>query len=181
MRGGPLGALVALSCPSASLCVALDDERHLLTSTDPTGGASAWRTSSINSDGPLGAVECASPSLCLALPGSGGEIFTSTDPGGSAAWNETDIGGGLALNGASCATVSLCVAFGSSPPHLGAGASYDPSQGVFVTSTGPTGGGAAWTVTNVPDQLTGLSCAPTSLCVATDKLGRIVVGKIAVG
>jgi hypothetical protein len=34
--------LQGVSCPSISLCVAIDQEGDVVTSTDPTGGAATW-------------------------------------------------------------------------------------------------------------------------------------------
>ena len=44
------GTSDAVSCPSVSLCVAGDENGNILTSTDPTGGASAWTKSQIDRD-----------------------------------------------------------------------------------------------------------------------------------
>ena len=57
------------------------------------------------------------------------------------------------ITGVSCPSVNFCVAVDDS--------------GNVVTSTNPTGGAAAWTVTNVGGyDLTGVSCPSSVLCVA---------------
>ena len=38
--------LQAVSCPSATLCVAVDNDGNAITSTNPTGGAGAWTVKS---------------------------------------------------------------------------------------------------------------------------------------
>src|SRR5581483_6109801 len=62
-----LGELVtAISCPSASLCVAVDNIGNVITSTNPTGGASAWTVTSVDSPNALLAVSCpASTTFCV--------------------------------------------------------------------------------------------------------------------
>ena len=75
-----------VSCPSASLCAAVDLS-DILTSTDPTGGASAWTKATIDPGQALKAVSCPSVSLCVAGD-CNGNILTSTNPtGGANAWS----------------------------------------------------------------------------------------------
>jgi hypothetical protein len=161
--------LDSISCPSASLCVAVDSAGHLFTSTDPTGGASAWTKTSVPG---LIAVTCPSVSLCVgvtqAIPALGGTvsvIYTSTDPtGGASAWNAGYTANGVnsAFSNVACASVSLCVATSDS--------------GDVVTSTNPAGGATAWTAANVDGtaELPGISCPSVSLCVATDENGNVI-------
>jgi hypothetical protein len=78
-----------VDCLSASRCVAVDNNGDVLTSTDPTGGPSAWTFTNVapypganlgkfEPNGMFG-VSCPSVSLC-AIAGNEGQIFTSTDP-----------------------------------------------------------------------------------------------------
>ncbi len=76
----PLSHLNGVSCPSASLCVAVDWSGDVVTSTDPTAATPTWTI--INVDGryhQLLGVSCPSTSLCVAGDG-GGNVVTSTDP-----------------------------------------------------------------------------------------------------
>ena len=78
--------LDAVSCPSARLCVATDDDGNVWTSTDPTGGVAAWTETNV--DGPekiLSGVSCPTESLCVAVDRGGGDVLTSTDPSGGGA------------------------------------------------------------------------------------------------
>jgi hypothetical protein len=80
----------AVSCPSVSLCVAVDLAGNVLTSTDPTGGASAWARTLIDRVY-LTAISCPSVSLCVAGDELG-NIVTSTDPtGGANAWRSAAV------------------------------------------------------------------------------------------
>ena len=156
-RPEPVG-FAAVSCPSASLCVASDQEGNILSSTSPTGGSTAW-----NSAGALiyptsgGGVSCPSISLCAAVGVT--SVATATDPsGGASAWTTAPIGGYPDLGAISCPSVSLCVAVGGGP-----------NGPIILTSTDPTGGTSSWTTASIPPggRLSGVSCPSVSLCVAT--------------
>jgi len=76
------------------------------------------------------------------------------------AWTVTNADGANGIANISCPTESLCAAV--SP------------QGV-ITSTNPTGGAGAWTVTNVGSEyLSDISCPTVSLCVAVDRSRHVV-------
>ena len=161
-----------MSCPSISLCVAVDVFGNVITSTDPTGGKRAWKI--VNIDGELGylsSVSCPSVSLCVAFDWSG-NVLTSTDPtGGKRAWRITHVYRPMLVRGirlgptaVSCASASLCVAVGW--------------FGQLLTSTDPTGGAHAWSLTR-PDGrrlLEAVACPEVSLCLAVDDAGNVVLG-----
>ena len=161
---GRSGYLGAVSCASASLCVAGGLGTGLVVSTNPTGGAGAWRQTVPLPASRVAGVSCPSANLCVAavttLVGgrlgpepTGAEILTSTDPtGGASAWKVATVGnepGGL--DNVTCPSVSLCVA--------------GDASGNIVTSTDPTGGASAWTVTTVENQPP-FSLPPTSSAVS---------------
>lgn len=165
-----------MACPSASLCVTVGSNSTVASSTNPTGGAAAWKP--VHPEGYLGTytgrsvrypgnairgVSCPSPALCVAA-GPQGNILSSTNPTGDAgAWSIAELGlDATHMTGVSCPTTSLCVAV-----------AYN---GKIVSSTNPTGGAAAWTVTKLagPFDLLGISCPSPALCVAVDNDGRIL-------
>lgn len=175
-----------VSCPSRSLCVAADVEGSVLTSTNPTGGARAWITATVEGNIPgifsTVGVSCPSPSFCLAVNGGGsaggtGTVITSTNPtGGVPDWRITKADGDRSLLSVSCArATSLCVA--------------GDNGGNALTSVNPSGGARAWTITRLDSQaisqtanftdlgLSGVSCPTPSLCIAVDTLGNVVVGQ----
>src|SRR2546430_11743306 len=88
----------AVSCPSVSLCVAVDDVGNVLTSRNPTGGAEAWTVTHVDSvKSPntlavdLAGVSCPTNGLCVAVDHSG-NVITSTDPTGtSSAWTLVNV------------------------------------------------------------------------------------------
>ncbi len=145
------GEIKSVSCPSSSLCFAVDNEGDVLSSTDPRGGTGAWRRVYLDSSEDLGQISCPSTALCVVVGGSG-HILTSTEPTGSA-WTAVKLGE-AAIREVSCPSTSLCVAV--------------DSKGDVITSTDPAGGAAAWTTTHIDthESFTGISCPTTSLCVA---------------
>lgn len=168
-------ALTAISCPSVSLCVAVDSGGDVLVSTDPAGGG-AWSTAHADTatyedtaehetvQASLTSISCPATKLCVAGDNDG-NVITSTDPqSASAAWRTTHVdsalqGDGYGLNALSCPSASLCVA-------------VDGYASDVITSTDPTGGPPAWTVTPVGDDtdaLVELWCPFVSLCVAANE------------
>ena len=153
--------LAGVSCPSTSLCVAVDDAGDVLTSTDPAGGAGAWTVTDVDGSHALSGVSCPSTSLCVAVD-SAGDVLSSTDPtGGGAAWNVVNVIEDDRIVGVSCSSTSLCVAV--------------DVDGNVLASSDPTGGAGDWSSTEVVSgNLLSVSCPSDSLCVATDNAGHVV-------
>lgn len=180
--------LLGISCPSALLCVAVGELDTIVSSTNPTGSDSAWHLAKpmgeANSDchehwvppclSPqdrrIRGISCPSAQLCVAVTGEG-YVYSSTNPAGSGDdWRVADIDGSSRdthLLGVSCPTASLCVAV--------SGERY--TAGKVLTSTDPTGGAAAWTVTQLDESLDlrGVSCGTPTLCVTVARQGRMLV------
>ena len=152
-----------VSCPGASLCVAVDTAGNVLTSTNPTGPATAWAVANLSGKG-MGGVSCPSSGLCVATSaGLGGTIFTSTNPtGGAGAWTGSNIDGSNPINAVSCPSTALCVVVDGS--------------GNAVTSTNPGAVTPVWTAVNIDpgNSVFSVSCPNTGLCVAGDGSGNVV-------
>ena len=113
----------------------------IVTSSDPTGGASAWTLTPGVANAPL-ALSCPTVSLCVG--GGVGGVVTSTDPtGGASAWRTAPVGAVVPLTGVSCPSVSLCVA-------------SDDANRVLI-STDPTAPGSVWSAAALP-RLTTTGC-----------------------
>jgi hypothetical protein len=140
--------------------VATTNVGDVLTSTDPTGGASAWTKTTIDQGNVPLAVSCPSVSLCVAVDYPG-NVLTSTHPtGGASAWTKATIDPGapyqpVGLDAVSCPSVSLCVA--------------SDSNGNILTSIAPTGGANAWTSATV--DIPGCA-APSTPCIAEQLYAR---------
>lgn len=164
-----------VACVSPSLCVAVSFEGLVYTSTNPTGGASAWSVTDLSSTGPsthLYGISCPSPSFCAAAAGKG-KIVTSTNPtGGASAWSVTQLEQPVELRGISCASPSLCVAVGDDGDAI-------PERvvdGEIVSSANPLGG--AWQQVELPGaqgSLYGVSCPAPTLCVTGNQVGNLVL------
>jgi hypothetical protein len=172
----PQPELDAVSCPSVSLCVAVDRFGGIVSSTDPTGegeGAGTWSFAQVGTKTYLGntpcyaiglcllGVSCPSRTLCVAVGESGQAVVSSDPAGGAGAWTQSDVDGSHALFGISCPSIELCVAV--------------DSAGDVLTSTDPTGGAQAWSATHLVEHvLRAISCPSMSLCVAVDEAGDVV-------
>jgi len=164
--------LLGISCPTASRCVAVGAGNTVLSSDDPTAGASAWSLANIGAgeQGPyfspsrqIRGIDCPTAQLCVAVSYEG-LIYTSTDPTGDA-WKVADLtpdGPNIHMYGVACPTADLCVAVAGG--------------GQILTSTAPASGAGAWSVAQLarPLSLRGVSCASAALCVAVGDEGEIV-------
>jgi hypothetical protein len=174
--------LTGVSCPTVSLCVAVDNGENyvndVITSTDPARSSSAWTATKVAATDQSGltGVSCPTASLCVAIDFQG-DILTSRDPtGGASTWTITEIDYHEPTRGG-------VVDFGS-PISCGAPTLYVAAVGDAVaTSTDPSGGSSAWTVTQVEPHiypgLQAVSCASASLCVAVDGNGHAILGTSA--
>jgi hypothetical protein len=126
---------------------------NALVSTNPLGGASTWRRTTIPTAGynSLQVISCPSVSLCVAADNAG-NLITSTRPaGGLIAWRLSHLANSILV--VSCPSVSFCAAV--------------DKAGDVLTSHRPGRGASAWTQTLGPSGLPlgGLSCPTESLCV----------------
>ena len=160
----PIGwAMAGLSCPSTSLCVGVSGHDAVI-STSPTGGASAWKGTSIDSH-TLTGVSCPSATLCVAVDNAGNALWTSTPITGG--WHTVDIDGPTQLNGIACASASLCVAV--------------DNTGRALSSTTPMGSASSWSSTTVDSYgLAAVSCSSAPVCVIVNGDG-VFVGTAAAG
>jgi hypothetical protein len=152
--------LYGVSCPSISLCVAVDSAGNVVTSTDPTGAAGAWTTTCRFCRNQCHLVP---HDLLVRCGDDEGNVVTSADPtGGAGAWTVIGLEGTDWLTGVSCPSPSLCVAV--------------DTTGHVVTSTDPAGGSADWTTTEVGlgNYPNGVSCPTVTLCVAVDSYGNVL-------
>jgi hypothetical protein len=158
--------LSAISCPTLSLCVAIDPEGNVVTSSDPTGGAAFWHLKNIEpagSDSPALGIICPTLSWCIAAVG-GSTLFVSHDPADhDSTWQPVSTG--LFLQDTACPATTLCVANADPGPRTAY--SYDPTAGPESWHTGTIDPAAG---------ITDASCPVRSLCVAVDSGGNVVVG-----
>jgi hypothetical protein len=119
----------AVSCPTVSLCVAIDGSGRVLTSTDPA--ARVWQTTTLVSQPSLftilRGITCSPSGACIV--GNANTLYDSADPTGrTGAWTST----AESVNDGTCASATLCMFFA------------DRSQ---LTSTNAFTGSPGWTLT----------------------------------
>jgi hypothetical protein len=163
--GGSSAGLTGISCPTATLCVAVDGATpaNAVTSITPTAGASGWKMAAVG--GLLTSIVCPSTTLCVA---AGSQHYFSASPlTGASSWHPTGIQtGGGAFSDIACPSITLCAATGYGSTSIG-----------LITSTAkPTGGASNWSTAPVEPNpptlgsglLDGVGCMGIALCVATD-------------
>jgi hypothetical protein len=158
--------LRGVSCPSASLCVAVDAAGNVLASANPAGGSSVWtithadanRSHGCSGGGlacqpPIVGVSCPSTGLCAAVDFSG-NLLTSDTPTSPGAWASVSAHGGAlgSLWGISCPTVGFC-------------ATVDGTGGQAITFNPATPG--LRQAHPLPAGAYGIWCQSASLCQAS--------------
>lgn len=162
----PGAAIRGIACPSMTLCVGVGFNGRIFSSTDPAGGASAWKVIPLGGEKEphvhMTGISCPSPQLCVAVA-YGSKVVTSSDPTGEAfAWSVSELTTPVDLRGVSCPSVSFCAAV--------------DNTGQIITSSNPTGGAGAWSLVGAPGGeggLNGISCPLPTLCV-TGNAGRMI-------
>jgi hypothetical protein len=149
----------AVSCPSESLCVAVDREGNALSTGTPTSPGTPWTVTGHDPLQELSSVSCPSAGLCVAVDRHG-DAFTTSHPL-SGGWSAASIDSGRALTAVSCPSESLCAAV--------------DAMGNLLTSSDPGSPGPTWSVANIDgaNALTGVSCTP-SVCFAGDVAGNVL-------
>ncbi len=154
----PGAQIRGMSCPTTRLCIGVTFDDRVVSSTDPAGGATAWkiveRSGEKERHTHMTGISCPSPTLCIAVA-YGSRIVSSTNPTGDAsAWTEVELGDRFDFRGVSCPSVSFCAAV--------------DNEGAIVTSSNPTGPASAWQFVGRPGgpgSLNGISCPSLDLCV----------------
>lgn len=178
--------VMAVSCPSRSFCAAVDNAGNVITSTRPTGGRAAWRSTRVDrstaspqcipiSCSILIAISCPSRYLCVAGDDAG-NLFTSKRPrGGSSAWRS------WYATPPECAGCARYPVRAISCPSVGFCAAVD-DWGNVLTSTQPARGARYWRLTRTLTHLVflyhayALSCPTDKLCVQLQSpIGRPTV------
>lgn len=154
-----------VSCTRDGMCAGIDAPGDVLTSTDPSGGPSAWHGERIDPVDHLSAVSCASTRLCVAVDQNGG-VLASTDPTAHAAtWTRAEIDPGHSLSGIDCPSPPLCIAVDGTDRALYA--------------TRPAGGPGAWHQLLIAQHngLTAVECASNTRCVLGGDKGDLFTSR----
>jgi hypothetical protein len=159
------GAQSFVSCPSTSLCVAVNSRGDAMTLTEPGNPKARW-SAPVRIDGSsLAGVSCPSTSLCVAVDRAGGAAI-STDPSAAApTWEVLSGIDSVELVGVSCPSTSLCVAVDDAGRAV---ISTDPSSAAPTWSAVPPLVGASEPVSP------SISCGSISLCVIVKGSGAVI-------
>jgi hypothetical protein len=165
--------LRAVSCSSATFCVAAGASGELVASSNPTGGATAW--GSIGAPGGPGILQSIACVTGLCLTGNtGGNLLAAAEPASLPSWRSTNGGGSVQITGATCASASACLAV--------------DNNGNVIVSTDPAGARPGWVSTNVrpysesaeefaspqANGLFGASCPTVEFCALVGSRGAIL-------
>jgi hypothetical protein len=98
----------AVSCPTASFCIAVDDIGQIITTHNATGGYRAWHRSQLPHGHELTAVSCGSVSLCAGIDQHGNVLVSTQANVPGSTWNVAHIH--QRATHLSCPTARMCVA-----------------------------------------------------------------------
>jgi hypothetical protein len=164
--------MLAISCPSRTLCLAFNEAGRVFVSQNPAaGGRSFHKVRGLDIPTNLGfstslqLFNVACPSIHLCLTATQGTLVYTTNPtGGASAWHRATLDPAVDnhIDSIACRTAHFCVALDNNTGGGSVGASA-----MTFTSTNPAGGATAWTAGAALQNVNsaGLSCLSTGFCV----------------
>jgi hypothetical protein len=160
---GDVNSINGISCPSASFCAGVDSDGNAILSANPTMGASDWNAILVDqpsvpqgTGGYFTSISCSTASICVAVDSGGNAYYTSDPTGGASDWTANDMDGSNDLTSVSCVPGgTFCAAV--------------DSAGNILTNNA-SGSGSWSTATSTSEDLDGISCPSTSLCVAVSTI-----------
>ena len=164
--GGGYAGFAAISCPTTTFCVAVDNgsTNQVAYTTDPAGPASAWTLTTIGSGVLLDSVSCQSATLCIV---GGSQAYYSADPtGGATAWKAIAAlsPSDSVIQSLVCNTAKLCLGVGYG--NAGVGLAVGSSAPTTTTwSQAPIGSDPPATGAGLVDSV---ACPHRNFCVAVD-------------
>jgi Zn-dependent metalloprotease len=199
----PASGVDALSCPSASFCIAAENGwGRFRYSTSPASATWTLKELGEAEATAMKGVSCVSSSFCAMVDSKGNVYVANTsEKVQSTSWTKTNVDGTTALNGIACMSTTLCVAVDTAGNTLrlvidafakATATKRDIGNANELTGvTCPTStkcvavdnqgvifvsatAGEGWTARHdLANGITSVSCASSSLCVATDKGGQV--------
>ena len=178
--------LTGVACPSAALCVAVDQGGEVLVSSDPISGS--WKRDRRLGASAFAGVACPTTARCVAVDRAGNIVSSDNPLGGPSHWAVVHVSG-YPLSQVSCPTIGLCAVTQSVGPFTSDQqfrdygdvlVSHSPDIGSsWITEhaddeNGPECGKNAPSLDGCYQRFSGLACPTVSLCVAADTSGRMV-------
>jgi hypothetical protein len=165
--------LVGVGCAGSRLCVAGDGD-GIVRSTNPSGGAGSWSSTSFVSFAPglsVNSVSCPSTAFCAASAAGDsiltGYLVTSEEPTGSPAqWHLSSVP--AVITEISCPSSSFCAGVAGNKIEL---------------TRDPQAKAPRWVTVGVPTQseMNGVSCPDAHFCAAVGSGGRVFVSSSPTG
>ncbi|HEY3725664.1 MAG TPA: hypothetical protein VGL51_00720 [Solirubrobacteraceae bacterium] len=170
---------ISVSCKSSSTTVCVMGDQNyqtgggqVVTSTNPTGPATAWAANYIDHDpafSSIAGVSCPSTSLCVGVDGNGDVLTTNQPNNANNAWAQFNVTGHNSFRSISCPSTALCIA-GDNAGSVYTFSSTDPSNsfdwGLEPSATDYEGSSGT--------PMTSVACPSTSLCIVGDLVGNIL-------
>ena len=161
----PGASMVAVDCPTSTLCIAVSNTGQALITTAPTGPAAGWASVNVGKGSSLDDIECASAQLCVAVDAASRAIASTNPTGGEAAWSQV---AGVPDNvhdysrtpGVACAPGGLCLVFAHS--------------GYIAASATPASTGWATARVDGANHIRSAACPSVTLCVIGDNAGQLL-------
>lgn len=154
--------LVAISCATATSCVAIDWAGGILSTDDPaTGGA--WGGGQQPASESYDALACPSGHVCLLGQLYSDQLWTQH---ANRSLTATTLGQGGAVGGIWCQSTRMCFATIDGPT----------SATRFFESRNPTAARPLWKPVHVDHSISAVSCPTQKLCYAAAGDGRLLVG-----
>ena len=166
----PASGVDALSCPSASFCIAAENgSGRFRYATSPA--SATWTLKEMTGSEAATAmkgVHCLTSSFCAMVDNKGNVyVANSAEKVQSASWTKTNVDGTTALNGIACMSTSLCVAVDTAGNTLRLAINFLGT----ATATKRDIGNA--------NELTAVTCPTSTRCVTVDNQGVVFVSATA--
>jgi hypothetical protein len=166
----PASGVDALSCPSASFCIAAENGwGRFRYSTSPASATWTLREmSGSEATTAMKGVSCLSSSFCAMADSKGNvHVANTAEKVQSTSWTKTNVDGTTALNGIACMSTTLCVAVDAAGNTLRLAINFLGT----ATATKRDIGNA--------NELTAVTCPTSTRCVTVDNQGVIFVSATA--
>jgi hypothetical protein len=154
---------VSCAAGGSGLCAAVEFDRRIAVTADPSGTPATWQVASVSSS-TLHSIACPSTSLCVA-GADGGRLLVSRSPTVPGSWKATRIPGAYPYTQVTCHSTSLCLAA--------------DEFGFAALSTAPAGGVSAWHRQGriSTGSITALSCPTSRLCFVGTSTDEEIIGR----
>lgn len=149
-------AMKGVSCLTSYFCAIADSAGSVHVAwNNPLSNISSWAETKVDGSTALNGLACTSTSACVAVDGKGNVLNLAIGSGGAVTTSKQDIDGTNPLNAISCSGTAC--------------AAVDSRGNVFTSIDA----GQSWNGQYSPGgDLTGVSCASTSLCVTVSSEGE---------